>query len=231
MTIEADIKHVVGPLLQANPDLVRTKRLIALKPIRHLFRGLFLDRSSTKGAFFIQWFTMALCEPNIIIHFNFGARVYSGGRGLWRYDDPEVPQLLKSQVEAIALPKLKPIETIEDFYHLTRVGEHFDDRPESGGSSLKGRELKRIIIEAAMGDFETADITSARLLKVPNYWSTEPFVRPNYELVSQKLCPLIAARDRAGIGALLREWEESSVKKLKLEKYWEPSPFPVEMEG
>ena len=43
------------------------------------------------------------------------------------------------------------------------------------------------------------------------------------------LLVLLESNDRAGIGALLRQWEEQTVKGWKLEALWEPTPFPVEL--
>ena len=43
------------------------------------------------------------------------------------------------------------------------------------------------------------------------------------------LKPLVDAKDRKAIGAQLRQWEERWIRKNKLETFWEPSPFPVEL--
>ena len=45
----------------------------------------------------------------------------------------------------------------------------------------------------------------------------------------QRLAVLAAAGDRAGVGALLREWEEKTIRRFRLEHLWEPAPFPVEL--
>ena len=37
--------------------------------------------------------------------------------------------------------------------------------------------------------------------------------------------------DRKPISAFLHECEAYTVKQLKLEKLWQPSPFPIELEG
>ena len=43
-----------------------------------------------------------------------------------------------------------------------------------------------------------------------------------------RLIPMIFARDRAAIATLLHELEWKTVKKLKIEKFWEKTPFPLE---
>ena len=55
-------------------------------------------------------------------------------------------------------------------------------------------------------------------------------MKEEYDRITKTLCPLIAANDRPGLVRLLRDWEAYSVKRLKLEKLWEPTPFPLELQ-
>ena len=45
----------------------------------------------------------------------------------------------------------------------------------------------------------------------------------------EKLHDLLAAGDPGPIAALLHEWEAISARKRRIERYWEPSPFPFEL--
>ena len=47
----------------------------------------------------------------------------------------------------------------------------------------------------------------------------------------KELCARLAADDRRGLAQLLHEWEAITVKNLKLEHLWEPTPFPLELQG
>ena len=47
----------------------------------------------------------------------------------------------------------------------------------------------------------------------------------------KELCRRLAADDRPGLAALLHEWEAQTVRNLKIELLWEPTPFPLEMMG
>ncbi len=53
-------------------------------------------------------------------------------------------------------------------------------------------------------------------------------MQDEYDRITKELCPLIAANDRPGLARLLHGYEAQSVKNLKLEKFWEPTPFPIE---
>ena len=45
----------------------------------------------------------------------------------------------------------------------------------------------------------------------------------------KELCRRLAADDRAGLAALLHDWEAQTVRNLKIEHLWEPTPFPLEL--
>ena len=45
----------------------------------------------------------------------------------------------------------------------------------------------------------------------------------------KELLPLMVAGERSGVAKLLHGWEAASVKRLKLEECWQPTPFPIEI--
>ena len=47
-TRPSDIKRYLKPLLQQRSDLVLVGRRLIIRPVRHLLRGAFLDRTSDK---------------------------------------------------------------------------------------------------------------------------------------------------------------------------------------
>jgi hypothetical protein len=223
MTVIADIKKVIAPFMAMNNTLFQRKRLIAFKPVNHILKGFAIDRSSTKGAFFIRWFAMPMFELSYQEYFNYGAHVYKETPGLWHYDAEETPELLAKNVEETAWPVLNSIITIHDFYKFAMQENYFH------ADSLAYKEMTKIAVEAAMGYFGAADKTSQYLLKEPNRWSIEPSVKEKYFQVTQCLCPLVKERDKEGIAALLHEWEQKTITNLKLEKYWQATPFPIEI--
>jgi hypothetical protein len=44
----------------------------------------------------------------------------------------------------------------------------------------------------------------------------------------RELCACLRADDRPGLIRLLHEWEAQTVKNFKIERIWEPTPFPIE---
>lgn len=47
--------------------------------------------------------------------------------------------------------------------------------------------------------------------------------------LAPSFCPALLARDCVEIARILHEWEALAVQKCKLEKFWEPTPFPLEL--
>ena len=88
----------------------------------------------------------------------------------------------------------------------------------------------RIILDVALGDLDHARAIAAAQVK---QWSTDdPYYDDNARAEYARLvdlCALLAADDRPGLIRLLHEWEAATVRNLKIEHIWEPTPFPIEL--
>ena len=58
MTTTAQVKEALIPLLARHSDLVLIGRFLIVKPLHHILRGVFVDRSSDKRSF----------EPHIVTY-------------------------------------------------------------------------------------------------------------------------------------------------------------------
>jgi hypothetical protein len=225
MTTVAQVKQAVQPLLQRNPDLALVGRLVVIKPVHHILRGISVGRSLDPLLFVPTWAVVFLFEPRESFSYNWGQRIYRPppGPGVWDITDPRTPATMCEEIERIALPLLRPIRTIDDFVAFTSK-ERFRD------TYLDLYEERRIFVDVARGDLDAARAICA-------YFATDRAMRrygalmeEEYDRITKTLCPLIAANDRSGLVRLLRGWEAHSVKRLKLEKLWEPTPFPLELQ-
>ena len=133
MTTVAQVREVVQPLLQRNPDLALVGRLVVIKPVHHILRGIYIDRSLDSQLFIPTWAVTFLFEPSESFSYNWGGRLYNRAHGAWVVTNPA---------------------------------------------------------------------TSA----------------------------VMCEENRLGLVRLLRDWEASSVEHLKLQKLWEPTPFPIELQ-
>jgi hypothetical protein len=211
------------PLLQRHSDLVMVGPWIMIKPVRHVLRGIILDRTGEAIRFRPTWAIIFLCEPKDSFSLNWGALLSnrSPKPGLWEWSDPSLQETLYAVIEQEALPLLRPIETLDDFAAFTSSRERFP------GTYLDGYHLRQIVVDVARGDFEAARAICAELIAGRTKWSM-PDMSAEFDRITKVLCPLLATNDVAGMVRLLREWEAYSVKQLKLEAIWEPAAFPVE---
>lgn len=220
MTTIAQVKQVALPLLQRNPDLVLVGRRVLIKPIQHILRGISFGRSIAPNLFIPAWAVIFLFEPSDSLSLNWGERIY---KVAWDVANPDLPVKMCEAIEEQALPLLRPIKTINDFVGFA-TKERFRD------TYLDLYEHRKIFIDIARGDLDSAR-------SICEYMATDHAKRrylplkmnEEYDRITKELCPLIAVNDRFGLARLLHKYEESSVRAMKLEKYWEPTPFPIEL--
>lgn len=215
MTTTALVRTVVKPLLARNSDLALVERLVVVKPVRHLLRGVYIDRTSAVSEFHPVWAIVFLFEPEVIFSFNWGGRFQS--REYWNVDDLTTQSDLCEAIEREALPKLRPVETLDDFMAYL-------DNPRF--TKLEDHPWRAAIVYAARGDFQAALAACARIEKGASYYAR--YLTDEYNYIMRDLRPLVEREDRVSLARLLHEWEAASVRNLKLEQYWEPSPFPLE---
>jgi hypothetical protein len=216
MTRESDIKKVLAPLARRRADLFYKRRRFFLTPIRHVIRAVVIRPSYWgPGPFYVHWGMALTFEPTAPLGWPLLPEV-SRGAG-WDVSAPGIAERVWDLMEAEALPPLDRIGSLDE------LDRFLEGRPQPtyGWQRYSGASF---LLAVARGNFGFCD-----------EYLDGPFgYRTGYAAEKQRaetLAPLISARDRAGIARLLHEWEAFRIKALKLEKYWEPTPFPVESEG
>ncbi|MDR6634056.1 hypothetical protein J2X72_002856 [Phyllobacterium sp. 1468] len=61
MTTISQVSQTLKPVLARNPDVVLMGRFLFLKPVRHMLKGIYIDRSSDKNEF------VTIAEVNLIL--------------------------------------------------------------------------------------------------------------------------------------------------------------------
>jgi hypothetical protein len=247
VTTVVQVKRVARPLLERNSDLALVGRLVIIRPVRHLIRGVFIGRSSNPIVHRPVWFVSFLFKPWTLLSDRWGERLFAkrgvtptvdDPREMWlararilsaqarlpirerRYPeswsewvayDPTIATEMCEVIEEQALPMLRSIQSIDDFiaftadktrFAWTYLGPNYSDEP---------------FVFAAQENFEAALSACTRLVE------QEPTGPKTKELLRR-----LAGGDRLGVAQLLHGWEADSVKQLKLEQFWEPTPFPIE---
>ena len=161
-----------------------------------------------------------LFEPDAHFTFNRGCQLYNQALGPWDITKPEAAAALCEEIERVALPLLRPVETINDFVAFT-VESRFRD------TYLELYPIRKIYVDLARGDLDAARL-------IYDYFKTDKAKRQHkcmpeeFALVTETIRPLLSRNDRAGLAQLLHDLEAGAVKRLKLQKIWEPTPFPFE---
>jgi len=241
MTTAVQVKRVTRPLLERNHDLAPVGRLVVIKPVRHLIRGIFIERDIDPVVFDPKWFVNFLFRPGAGITDRWGERLrrkigvrrkptkaeqrifvaqwllpirerrYPKSFGGWVAYDPAIATEMCEVIEQRALPILRAIQSIDDFVALT------GDKTRFSWTYLGSNFFHEPFVFAAQGNFEAALAACTRLA------ARDPRNRRVKELLRR-----LAGGDRHGVARLLHRWEAESVKRIELEEFWEPSPFPIE---
>ncbi|MFY9827825.1 MAG: hypothetical protein WAK69_04285 [Rhodoplanes sp.] len=223
MTTVAQVKKMVRPVLERHADLALVGRWIFVKPIYHFARAVLIDRTAYAEEFEPRWAVLHLFETQKFFSLSWGeflANERSRRRGLWFMSDPDVELSLIEAIEQQALPKLRAIQTLDDY--LAFVSRHMFRH------QLFDWPQCKIIIDVALGDLDAARSICKENM---HRWSVD---QPHHDEDSKakyrrlrELCARLAD-DRAGLAQLLHEWEVCTVKNFKIEHLWEPTPFPLE---
>jgi hypothetical protein len=228
MATEREIKKLLRPLLARHEDLALVGRLIVVKPLHHHLRGVLVDRRSWADALVPGWYVYHLFDPGLAYFLSWGDELNRPAPGGWTTKDPRVSEELCNEIEVKALPILRRIVSFEDFVNVI-----------SKGKTLPGRTLPqwilfhpdhKMLINIALGNLDTAQELCLKHFSRPLAPTPRDadVTKRRYAGIN-RIRELLAENDRAGLIALLHEWEAATVKRLKLEPYWEPTPFPIEL--
>lgn len=219
MTTASQIRKLVKPLLERNPDLVLHGRWLFVMPVHHILRGIFFDRTGEAARCRPKWAVINLFRPTSNVDLKYGELLAGANGYLWYWDDPEMPSMLFNVIENYALPTIRKVVSIDDFVELASSAERFS------GQELSGFPHLKVPIDVARGNLKSACSICCEV----NEWVASLEDEDPLKIVVNGLCPLLADNDVQGLIRQLHAWEEYTVKQLKLEKIWERTPFPIEM--
>jgi hypothetical protein len=225
VTTAAQVSGMVQPVVDRNSDLVLVKRWLFVRPVHHFARAILIDRTAYADHFDPQWLIHHLFEYRDSLPLTWGeflANERSSRRGVWRTSDSDVELALQEAIELQALPALRRISTFDDF--LAHVAQH------TFKHQLYEWPTARIVLDVALGELDHARTICEQHAEC---WSSGKIAsdedgRATYARLGE-LCRRLMADDRAGLIRLLHEWEAATVKNLKIEHIWEPTPFPIEL--
>jgi hypothetical protein len=200
-TEPADIKRYLKPLLKQRDDLVLVGRRLIIRPVRHILRGVYLDRWYTKDIFNIWNYVEPLFAP--------GGLDYSKEHVVnnCAVTEPYFEPLLMDALAEDVFADVGRIRTLDDFAALSVNKIPFFSA--------------KVLSLALAGSWDRAAEYVEQIQNDPaidSYVKTE--VKEEWTRVSSNIDVVCAE---------LRAKEAAVVRALEIEHMWEPSPFPVEL--
>jgi len=227
MATSGEIKKLLRPLLARRSDLVLERRAVFFVPFSRYLRGVFFEWPAYSRS------NRVICFANQLCNGSHDASVAS-------YESAQIPEDWKGDVEGTSrrlceelekdiLPKIEPVTNLKE--HLKRFPKSFHLPAE-----ISDRYNFAFACDAATcGDFDRAEAAMIPLFdpklafhKLPETLIEEHrFSRMRQERMAYFLMTL--RKGKAETLTLLHDWEAFSVKDKRMEKYWQPTPFPCEL--
>lgn len=246
MTTLTEIKKWTRPLLAADPNLVLIGRSLFLKPVRHVLRGVLIDRTSSAEWSRVHYALIPLFDyPQEQTGFR-----WSNQLNLGRNTEPGFAEEVVRTIHGVIAEVMSEVETIGDF--VTQIGRPgFPSFRRLGDHDLATFPQEHCVVLAAMGRMDQASailaaVTSheadyrdvlfkaeaerAKHARSAKAKSGIEWASAELRVVGQllELKKVVDRDDRAGVGRLLRQWERQNARLWGVEHLWEPTPFPVE---
>lgn len=224
MTTAEQVKKLVKPLLERHSDLALVGRWIFVMPVHHFARAILIDSMLDPEKFRPQWAVAHFFEPRKFFPLSWGEWLYneaSARPGSWRITEPNIGADLIREIEARALPPLRAMNTLDDY--LSFVSQHYFRH------HLYDWPQCRIIVEVALGDLDAARATGETSLALWSQPQEDEEVNRKYRRL-RELYEAVVADDRSELARMLHEWEALTVRNLKIERLWQSTPFPLELQ-
>lgn len=251
MATDSQRRMLIRPLRKRRPDLAYHRQYVFLRPLTHYLRGVYFCPGRWSNDIELATFALPLFYGSDHVYLASGKladdrRAFEYyHRGDWQQDPERASREVCDSIEHKALPEIADLTSPKALAAQPAYGYH--------------REYKALNF-CFYGDFDKAEkavdkylkywtgrYPSDRLISKTKVGTTVTYTYA-WEVFSIDLATeehkfdgmaqrrmaylgMLLKTDRSRIPALLHDWEEFSVKSLKLEKYWTRTPFPCEERG
>ncbi len=206
-TRPADIKRYLKPLLKQRSDLVLLDRLLIIRPVRHLLRGVYFESMGDKYSFRVVRYVTPLFPVDG--GFSYRSSIH---RGVWQVWQPHFKDLLFDSLAEDIFDRVAEISTLADFAHKLDVTE------------LEGWgrfQYTRVAALALAGERDRAiELVDALARQSPDNGRWQSDLRKQRSFLE---------RDIVSICSEFHAREREAAQEMKLGGVWEPAPFPIEV--
>jgi hypothetical protein len=226
MTTNSEVKRLLAPLLTSNPDLAASKLRVGrltliVRPVRHILRAVFIDRTSDATRFRPWWLTIPLFrgfDDFVLIGHDFYPPV---GLPWWNWTLPESIDGFYRVLEADVLPRLRACQTPSDIVTVGRRKYMLDGDP----SDAKGDDFLTLLADGRISEaVASLDIWYDDNDYVFNLDAEAPGLAARIKEEGDSLSPA----DRRRIAEIFRVWERRQVEAYGINHLWEETPFGIE---
>jgi hypothetical protein len=196
----ADIKRYLNPLLEQRSDLVLLGRRLIVRPVRHLLRGVFFDRTSDKYQFRLWRYICPLFAG--AEGAGYGDYIYSPISRVW---EPDFEPLLFDSLAEDLFDYVGKITTLEGFASVVEAANKYHSIAVT--AFVLSGQLER-----------AAQLVNAMERADEGRWRSWIGEQRSF-----------LARDIKSTCAEFRAEEAQTAEKLKLGDAWEPAPFAAEI--
>lgn len=217
--------HLAQYVLLRYPELRRHQPVppkqgtcLILPPVQHYYRYLFLAKRPNRDTFKFGHGVFQLCEAANDFHQTVSNELSdpaTGHRGGFRLDNPEVLESL-DRAASMGVTILRGVEQPDDLmgYIHTKA---------SGFAANRDGEIW-LAVSAGRFDEARKQLAARRFAdELPDDKRMQMF-----DMVSLSRLKVALEAGQDAVLAVLRDMERHNVKMLKLEQYWQPTPFPFE---
>jgi hypothetical protein len=189
-TRPADLKRYLKPLLKLRPDLMLIGRLLIIRPVRHLLRGAFFDRTSDKYQFRVYRYLTPLFafEGNVGVGFLTDVHPVR-----WHVWEPHFEPLLFDALAEDIFDWAGKITTLEGLgrepggypfreeFHFASLllaghGQRAAEMMESEtGASREQKALLERDLASLCAELRSKESEAAKALKLRDAWEPAPF--------------------------------------------------------
>jgi len=200
-TEPADIKRYLEPLLKQRDDLVLVGRRLIIRPVRHILRGVYLDRGFMSDRFSIWNYVEPLYAPGGLDY----SKTYVANN--CDVTEPYFEPLLMEALAEDVFTDVARVRTLDDFAALSIKKIPFFSA--------------RVLSLALAGSWDGAGEYVEQVQNNPRIDSgIKTEVKEEWARVTGNIDAVCAE---------LHAKEAAVVKVLEIEHMWQPSPFPVEL--
>jgi hypothetical protein len=196
----ADIKRFLKALLKERSDLALVDRLLVIRPVRHIVRGVVFGRTGDRYHFAIDALAGALCYTHDYPASGTGNIVGRSFEAVWQ---PLFEPVLTEALARHVFDRIGQVTTLGDLAVL-----RFDDR-------YLSTEHVTLMLLSGQQDGAMEYIRQAE----ERFPSAQEWAQAQRSRVANV----------AAVCAECHAREASAAKALKIQHIWEPSPFPVEL--